>query len=142
MNTLNVQEIIEKHNIIDLMMKKDKDGIMSIIEKYPEQKHELMVEMLKSGTKVLRRQTIINREKTIKELTIFIELVDKISEVTLSTRKCPMINDFSVYENVSDEENEEMVKEDMAIGVKLYNTCAKFCRVYNEFAPDDKHDKP
>ena len=96
-------------------------------EKYPEQKREIMMEMVET---IMTRNPDVNdmRMQMLEHSVDAIRTLDSHNKGYAALGRSPLIDDKTDYQA---ENTAELVAQDMKIGLDLYNSCAEYCRIYN-----------
>lgn len=130
MNKTEVKAIIEKEGLVAMARKDPKDVIKLVEAKYPESKVEIIMELIvgavQGDTDVFQA-----RKELIQDTNTSANVIEAHCKGYNMFGRNPMIHDTSAYNNVSSEESDAMGKEDIATGLRLYNACAEYVRIYN-----------
>jgi len=127
---MNAKEIMKKEGWAKGSgTKQSPQEILDIMnEKYPDQKAEIMVEMVRILSTNARNVDQMRKEM-LEHSVDAIRTLESHNKGFNILGRSPMINDKSAYSSADN--SEEMVKQDMQIGLDLYNACAEYCRIYN-----------
>ena len=109
-------------------IKQSPEEMMAIMnEKYPKQKQEIIIEMIMALT---NDSNVMNdiRKQMLSQAMDAIHMLDAHNAGYAKLGRSPMINDKTSYRA---DNSDELVAQDMEIGLKVYNSCAEYCRIYN-----------
>lgn len=157
---MNAQEIIKKEGFDKAETKEDAKAMLTLLDnKYPDQKTEIVKHVIMNKLEEVAKRKGIPlpanalagllenndegksaRREMLNMTEACIRIISGMNKGYKVLGRNPMINDTSGYPDMSREESDRLVKEDMAMGLKLYNACAEYARIYNKVKLEEKDE--
>ena len=121
---------LNKEQLLTMAKAGKNKEVIALLEQHPEDRPEAIMILVKEALNELsgpdaRRQMLDKCVEVSDVLNAQVKAYDVIG-------RSPMIDDSRHYNGEKPEIDKAMRKEDIRIGLQLYNACASFTRMYNK----------